>query len=242
MTLMAASCAERGEGKRAPVSEGSVAVTESMPRSVVPSFREGTQDRHERFNAISREGKAKLVFLGDSITQGWEGEGAKVWEEKFARFDAANFGVSGDCTEQVLWRLDHGNFDGLKPKLIVVMIGTNNTGQREESAADTAAGVRAILDRLRSKCPDSKVLLLAIFPREASPNDPLRLRNERANWLISKFDDGERMFYKDIGAAFVRGDGTLRQDLMPDNLHLNAAGYGVWAEAIEADVAKLMGE
>ena len=138
-----------------------------------PALHAGTEKHIESFNEISRKGEAALVFLGDSITQGWEGAGKAVWTATWAPLKAANFGIGGDRTEHVLWRLDHGNGDGLKPKLVVLMIGTNNTGHRkaEEPAADTAAGVKAIIDRLHSKFPDTKVLLLGIFPRGEKPDD-----------------------------------------------------------------------
>ena len=136
--------------------------------ATIPAFHEGTEARHERFNAISKEGSAKLVFLGDSITEGWEGAGAAAWEKYYGPATgrhAANFGIGGDRTEHVLWRLEHGNFDGLNPKLIVVMIGTNNAGHRKDPAPETAQGVSRIVFTLLAKCPESKILLLGIFPR-----------------------------------------------------------------------------
>ncbi|CAG0992888.1 hypothetical protein PHYC_02396 [Phycisphaerales bacterium] len=217
-------------------------VAPAAPKAVTPEFHEGTQGRHDRFNEISKRGEVRLVFLGDSITQGWEGGGKEIWARRYEARKAANFGVSGDRTEHVLWRLDHGNFDGLKPALIVVMIGTNNTGHRKDPAGETAAGVRAILDRLRAKCPDSKVLLLGVFPRGEKPDDPMRVLNEQVNALIAKLADSTNIFYKDIGAKFLDDKGVLKNDLMPDFLHPNAKGYEVWADAIEADVARLMGE
>lgn len=201
--------------------------------------------RHESFNAISKQGEAQLVFLGDSITQGWDGGGKDVWAQKWAPLKAANFGIGGDRTEHVLWRLDNGNFDGLKPKLVVLMIGTNNTGHQGRdgytcTAQQTADGVKAILGRLRKKLPRTKVLLLGIFPRGATSDDPLRVQNEATNALIAKFADGRRVHYMDIGKAFLNPDGTLSKEVMPDLLHLNAASYAKWAEAIEPKVAELM--
>jgi beta-glucosidase len=142
----------------------------------------------------------------------------------------------------VLWRLDHGNFDGLSPKLIVIMIGTNNTGHRQDPAADTAAGIKAILDKLASKCPKSKVLLLAIFPRGEKGDDGARTINDGVNLIIKGYADNKRVFYRDIASQFMDGKGVVNKELMPDLLHLTARGYQLWAEAIEGDVAKLMGE
>ena len=110
--------------------------------AVQPVLHPGTEKRHESFNVISKQGEAQLVFLGDSITHGWEGKGKAIWTKEWAPLKAANFGIGGDRTEHVLWRLEHGNFDGLKPKAIVLMIGTNNTGhqgrpQKELSTHET---------------------------------------------------------------------------------------------------------
>lgn len=213
-----------------------------QPKAVTPEVHSGTEKRHERFNEISKAGKARLVFLGDSITESWENGGKGVWDQHYAKRDAANFGVSGDRTEHVLWRLDNGNFDGLSPKLIVIMIGTNNTGHRKDPAAETAAGVQAILDRLKVKCPDSRILLMAIFPRGERADDELRVINTAANALIEQMADGKKIIYKDIGKRFLDDKGVLKKELMPDFLHPNEKGYAIWADAIEKDVASLMGE
>jgi lysophospholipase L1-like esterase len=211
----------------------------------VPRPEPGLQARHANFNAISQKGEAELVFLGDSITQGWEGSGKQVWEQKWAPLKAANFGIGGDRTEHVLWRLENGNFDGLKPKTIVLMIGTNNTGHQKPggyqcSAQQTADGVKAILDKLKTKCPAAKILLLAVFPRGADNNDPMRKQNEATNALIKSYADDKTVFFMDIGQKFLQPDGTLTTEIMPDRLHLSPKGYEIWAEAIEGKVKELM--
>jgi lysophospholipase L1-like esterase len=210
--------------------------------------------RHEGFNVISKQGEAPLVFLGDSITQGWSGKGKATWEKYYTPRKAANFGIGGDRTEHVLWRLDHGNFDGLSPKLIVLMIGTNNTGhvgrpQKELngatyqcSAEQTAEGVKQILEALKKKCPKSKILLLGIFPRGEKPSDAMRRQNEATNALIAKFADGQTVQFLDIGQTFLQPDGTLTREIMPDLLHLSEAGYDKWAAALEPKVKELLGE
>lgn len=213
---------------------------ETRPKAVVPEFHEGTEARHLHMNEVSKAGKAKLVFLGDSITEGWEGTGKSVWKEHFEKHEAANFGISGDRTEHVLWRLEHGNLDGLKPRCVVIMIGTNNTGHRQDKPEETAAGVKAIVQKVQAKCPDAKILLLAIFPRGEKADDPLRKINDGVNAIIRKLGDGKRVFFKDIGENFVEKDGTLKREIMPDLLHLNAKGYAAWAAAIKDDVEKLM--
>ena len=221
--------------------------------SITPVPREGGwMKQHESFNAISKKGEAQLVFLGDSITAGWSGRGKEVWAKNWAPLKAANFGIGGDRTEHVLWRLDHGNFDGLKPKLIVLMIGTNNTGhegrpQKELNGANyhstpqqTGEGVKAILDRIKAKCPESKVLLLAIFPRGADEKNPARKTNEEVNNIIKGYADDKIVYFMDIGPKFLGSDGTLSKDIMPDLLHPNEKGYEIWTDAIKDKVNELM--
>lgn len=233
------------------------AKADTIPSHVAtnPVPREGGwMKRHESFNEISKKGEAELVFLGDSITQGWEGKGKAAWEKSYANRKAANFGIGGDRTEHVLWRLDHGNFDGLKPKLVVLMIGTNNTGhagrpQKELngaiydcSAEKTADGVKAIVQKLQQKAPAAKILLLGIFPRGETPADKMRQQNEATNAIIAKLHDGKTVHYLDIGKTFLTADGTLTREIMPDLLHLSEKGYEMWAEAIEPKVKELLGE
>ncbi len=210
--------------------------------AVVPAFHEGTQARHERFNAISREGSARLVFVGDSITEGWETAGKDVWDRFYTRRKAANFGVSGDRTEHVLWRLEHGNFDGLDPRLIVLLIGTNNAGHRQDKPDETAAGIRAIVERLETKCPNAQILLLAILPRGQTIDDPCRRLNDQTNPMIKGLADGRRVVLMDLGQRFVDAQGLPRPDLMPDYLHLSPAGYDIWAREIEPVVSRALGE
>ncbi|MGD9688990.1 MAG: GDSL-type esterase/lipase family protein [Phycisphaerales bacterium] len=247
--------ADESEGGRL-VQSGEPPRSSPAPRSIAetPAARPDTMARHEQFNAIAQRGEAKLVFVGDSITQGWEGPGKAEWARRFAPRHAANFGISGDRTEHVLWRIDHGNFDHFSPTLIVLMIGTNNTGHRMDPARDTAAGVRAIIDRLKSKCPRARLLILGIFPRGDNADDPMRRRNDEVNAIVRTFADDATIFYRDIGSAFLMPDdapapaeagakkGRLKPGLMPDKLHLSEEGYGVWGEAIERDVARLMDE
>jgi beta-glucosidase len=180
-------------------------------------------------------------MIGDSITQGWEAKGAReVWEKYYGNRHAVNLGIGGDQTQHVLWRLEHGNLDGIHPKLAVLMIGTNNSGSN--TPEQIAAGVRAIVEKLRSSLPATKVLVLAIFPRGPNPEFPSRKVNEAANERIAKLADGKNVFYLDIGKKFLKEDGTLTKDIMPDFLHPNPRGYEIWASSIEPTVARLMAE
>ncbi len=196
------------------------------------------QKRQEQINANVAKGGAQLLMIGDSITQGWEGAGKHVWEKYYGNRNAVNLGIGGDRTQHVLWRLEHGNLKGIHPKLAVLMIGTNNCAAN--SPAQIAAGVTAIVEKLRSTTPDTKVLVLAIFPRGANSQYPLRKVNEAANERIAKLADNKHVFYLDIGKKFLHEDGTLTKDIMPDLLHLSPAGYEIWASSIEPSVTKLM--
>lgn len=199
--------------------------------------------RHEQKLAERKKmGEVDLLWIGDSITHGFENGGKQVWEKYYAPRHSLNLGFSGDRTEQVLWRLQHGEVDGISPKLAVMMIGTNNTGHRQDPAEETAAGIRAILDELHARLPKTKVLLLAVFPRGEKPDDKLRKLNDEINKLIAKFGDGKQVCYLDIGDKFLEADGTLPKSIMPDRLHPNGKGYEIWAEAIEPSIKELMGE
>jgi lysophospholipase L1-like esterase len=136
--------------------------------------------------------------------------------------------------------MDQGNLDGLKPKAVVIMIGTNNTGHRMGPADATASGVKAIVEGVQKKCPDAKILLLAIFPRGETATDKRRVRNEEINALISKLADDKKVFFKNINDKFLEKDGTLSKKIMPDLLHLSPEGYAIWASAIKADLEKLI--
>lgn len=198
------------------------------------------RDRHDEKIERAKATEVDLLFIGDSITHGWEDAGAEVWQEYYQERNAFNLGFGGDRTEHVLWRLENGAVSGMTPKLAVVMIGTNNTGHRMDPAAYTAEGVEQIVSHLRKRLPGTRVLVLGIFPRHISPYNEMRKRNNDINKLISKLHDGDSVYFLDIGQAFMRVDGTLREDLMPDLLHFNAAGYKVWADSMEPTIERLL--
>jgi lysophospholipase L1-like esterase len=197
--------------------------------------------RHKQFLEIVKKGNPDVVFLGDSITQGWEGAGKTVWKEKFAPLKAINLGIGGDQTGHVLWRLtEGGEFETIKPKVVVLMIGTNNTGGHK--AEDIAGGIGEIVKTIHKKSPETKVLLLAVFPRAPNADNPGRKKIAKINEIISKLDDdGKTVKYLDIGQKFLKEDGTLTKDIMPDYLHLSPRGYEIWAEAITPTLNQLLG-
>jgi beta-glucosidase len=199
------------------------------------------QERHAQIDDRLKKTDTELVFIGDSITQGWEGAGRGVWEKFYGSRKAANMGIGGDRTQHVLWRLDFGNFDLVKPKLAVLMIGTNNSNGNDYTAEEIGAGITAIVKKLREKQPQMKILILAIFPRGEKPNSQ-REKNAAASEIASKLADGQMIHYLDIGPKFLTADGTLSKEIMPDLLHLNEKSYTIWAEAIEPKIKELLGE
>jgi len=226
----------------------SQALAEDRPAAITPGMLDETwavewwEPRHEQKlqEASEREG-IELVMIGDSITHGWEEDGSEIWEQYYAERNAFNLGFSGDRTENVLWRLENGAVEGLDPELVVLMIGTNNTGHRQDDPAHIALGVETIIDELQRRLPDASILLLAIFPRGETPDDELRQINRQANEKLATLADGERVVFLDINEQFLEDDGRLPEAIMPDMLHPNERGYQIWAEAMEPTVEKLLG-
>lgn len=225
----------------------------ALPSTVVPV----TQDRswpsydwarrHELTSAAVKKAKPQILFIGDSITHFFGGEqfdsyalrGQQTWGEFYAPRNPGNLGFGWDKTENVLWRLQHGAIDDIAPKLVVMMIGTNNTGNC--SAPDIAAGIEAIVQELNKRLPQSKILLLGIFPRGEKPG-PQREKIAQINGIISKLDGTHNVTFLDIGPKFLTPEGLITKDIMPDFLHPNEKGYRIWAEATEPTVKKLLGE
>ncbi|MFM7072140.1 MAG: platelet-activating factor acetylhydrolase IB subunit [Planctomycetota bacterium] len=208
--------------------------------AIKPEPRDGNwMKRHESFNNRVKQGNVDLLFIGDSITQGWEGAGKAAWAERYAKRNAVNLGIGGDRTQHVLWRLDNGNIEGIKPKAAVLMIGSNNSGSN--TPEEIADGIKAIVAKLRTKLPDTKILVLAVFPRGADDKDARRQVNVKTNALVAPLADDKHVFYLDIGPKFLGADGSLSKEIMPDLLHLSPAGYKIWADSIESHVEKLMG-
>ncbi len=200
----------------------------------------GWMKRHNSFNDRVAKGNVDLVFIGDSITQGWEGRGRGVWAKHYGKRNAVNLGIGGDRTQHVIWRLDNGNLKDITPKAAVIMIGTNNSGSN--SSKEIADGVAAIVKQIRTKSPKPQILLLGVFPRGTNNADKRRQVNEGANRIFRKLDDGKHVHYLDIGPKFLEKDGTLTREIMPDLLHLSQKGYTIWAESIETKLASLLGE
>lgn len=244
---------------RKTMSEVAMAVFEPLPGHkplpsiVVPVTQDRSwpqydwQKRHELTSAAMKRTKPHILFIGDSITHFFGGEqfdsyalrGKNTWDEFYAPRNAGNLGFGWDKTENVLWRLQHGAIDGIAPKLIVMMIGTNNTGNC--SASDITLGITEIVAELHLRLPKAEILLLGIFPRGEKPG-PQRDKIAEVNQSIAHLDALAGVTFLDIGPKFLTPDGLITKDIMPDFLHPNEKGYRIWAEAIEPTVRKLMEE
>ncbi len=195
--------------------------------------------RHDAFVETAKTGDFDILFEGDSITDWWQqraeqGGGVDVQKKYFGDLKIANFAVGGDTTQGVLWGLQNGEGQGHKPKAVMLMIGTNNTGGN--TGPEIAEGVGAVVYELRKDFPDAKILLLAIFPRGPNANDSNRKKNEEANKIIAKLHDGKNIFFMNINDKFFDAQGNLI-GFRPDNLHPNVQGYEIWASAV-ADTLK----
>ena len=209
--------------------------------AIIPVARTNASwiQRHEAMNRRAKQGNVDLIYVGDSIVQHFDNQGKETWDRYYAPRNALNLGISGDRTEHVLWRLDHGNIDGISPKLAIVMIGQNNGGIN--SGEEIAEGVVAIVRKIQAKLPNTKILLLAIFQRREHPT-PERAVLAKASEITSKLADGKMIFYQDINDFYVKPDGSIPRDLMYDFEHPTPLGHRVWAETIEGKVAELMGD
>lgn len=221
------------------------ATTQSTPREfpTVPVPKAGERaarfaERHAENVTRAKQGNVELLFLGDSITEGWA-KAPEVFLKHYGAWSTANFGIGGDHTQHVLWRVMNGELDGISPRVVVLMIGTNNTGS-SHSAEAIAEGVAKVVQTIREKSPATKVLLVSVLPREKG-------RPEQAakvpiiNQQISKLDDGQAVRFLDLTKHFVDAEGKVRADLMPDLLHPNAAGYQLWADAMQPLLVEMMG-
>ena len=190
--------------------------------------------KHESFLKRAKEGNIDLLFLGDSITEGWK-NAPEVWKKYYEPLHPANFGIGGDRTQHVLWRIANGELDGISPKVVVQMLGTNNVG--DNTAESIAKADAKIVRTIRENLSKTKVLLLAVFPRTGAE----RMEKIKAiNAELAKLDDGKTVRYLDIGPKFLDAEGNIPKDIMPDGLHPNAKGYQIWADAMQPLLDEMM--
>ena len=226
------------DAKSAPSAKPAAPAASDKPTPCVPTQKD--PNRHAAFlkdkDAALKNGPVQLVFIGDSITDAWRGGPQnQIYKQRWARHNPLNLGISGDKTEHVLWRIENGELDGLEQgaKLVVMMIGTNNLGNPPKSTPeDTAEGVKCLVQAVREKLPNARLLLLGVFPRGKSPTDPYRAQIKTINDTIATLDDGKQVKYLDLADTFLDEQGELPADVMPDQLHPNEKGYALWAEAM----------
>ena len=200
--------------------------------------------RHAAVLAQKDALKPQIVLIGDSITMRWGGPPDKgalrpSWKEAFGDIPTLNLGFGYDLTQNVLWRLDNGEFDGLAPKTVVILIGTNNItgapGSHATNPEQTVLGIMAIIDRVTAKSPKSKIIVTAVLPRGEQPANGYRPKIAQINTgLAQALAKRPEIKLIDIGTSFLQPDGTLPKSMMPDGTHPSEAGYSIWAKALVA--------
>lgn len=225
----------RAEEPKTPPPGTVKAGTDRPPVAATPAPRDAKWVRyHEALVEAAKQSQAEVVFIGDSITDFWRSAGRRPWEQRLAPFRPLNLGIAGDRTEHVLWRLQNGALGNLKPRAVVLMIGTNNLKgvSAAHSVEDTAAGVAAILKELDRRLPGVPILLLSILPRQPK-YDWMAAKVKETNAKLEALGDGRRVRFLNLHDRFLDAEGGIRAELMEaDLLHLSEKGYETWAEAI----------
>lgn len=194
--------------------------------------------KHARDVAEANAGDAGLIFVGDSIIEGASEQ--EVWTDAFGRYQSANFGIGGDKTQNVLWRLENGGIGNLRPKAVILLVGVNNFGHDDDTAHDVFRGIKAIVEKLRDAFPKAKIMVCGIFPFGETPDAQYRQRVKDANAEASSLHDGEHVFFVDIGHRFLESDGTISPEVMGDFLHPTMEGYRRWTAAIAPTIHEWM--
>ncbi|HLX63953.1 MAG TPA: GDSL-type esterase/lipase family protein [Planctomycetota bacterium] len=198
---------------------------------------------HKTFVERAKKGGVDLLFLGDSLTQGWGDAAQKdLWKKYFEPFKPANFGIGGDRTQQILWRIGNGELEGISPKVVVLMIGVNNFWSND-SAEKVAEGTKKIVELLRQKLPNAKILLLGILPAQQNASGGLRAKIKSINAITAKLDDGKNVRFLDMGPKFVDASGNIapeKEFFQADFLHLTTKGYELWAETMKPLLDEMM--
>jgi beta-glucosidase len=210
--------------------------------AIFPNLSVGFLPQHQAHIEIAKKGDIDVLFMGDSITDWWDSErapfaGKTVYDKHFGDWKIANFGIAGDTTQGVLYRLLNGEGEGFSPKVVMLLIGVNNT--RTNTAPEIAEGVGAVVLQLQQNFPAAKILLLGVFPTQQA-DAPIRKDIAYINNTISRLHDGEKVHYLDIGNIFLDADGNIPADVMSDGLHPTTKGYELWAEAVMGPLTSLL--
>src|SRR5262249_24071474 len=204
---------------------------------------------HEQMVANLKKGRIDAYFVGDSITRRWRATDyprfLANWNENFHGWNAANFGWGGDTTQNILWRLQNGELDGVQPKVVVLLAGTNNLGNTPASdakVADIAKGIKALLDTIQAKAPKATIILMGILPRNDGAESMVVIASiNKINRKMPKFAGGKSNRYLSINEKLADKDGKLSEGMTVDRLHLSVKGYQVWADALKPLLTELLG-
>jgi lysophospholipase L1-like esterase len=210
--------------------------------AIFPNLSVGFLPQHQAQVEIAKKGDIDVLFTGDSITDWWDSErepfaGKPVFDKYFGDWKVANFGIAGDTTQGLLYRLQNGEGEGFSPKVVMLLIGVNNT--RTNTPPEIAEGVGAVVLQLKQNFPDAKILLLGVFPTQAA-DAPIRQDIAYINNTISRLHDGEKVHYLDISSVFLDADGNIPREIMNDGLHPTTKGYELWAEAVIGPLSELL--
>ena len=229
-----------------------LSISATFAQNLATTLEDRNIERYRQQVERMAQGDVDILWVGDSITHRWERDGKSVWDKYYSDRKTMNFAIGGDRTGHVLWRMANSPMDKISPKLTIVMIGTNNLGHKKPDSKEqhstpeeTAEGVQTIVNQLKEKYPETKILLLAVFPRGNQPTDKLRLDVNKLNErLAAVYANGavENVKYYDINDLFLEKDGVLSPEIMPDYLHPNAKGYEIWARAIEPIISDVLGD
>ena len=224
-----------GDMQAAPAAAMKPVVYKSAndPTKPVPGGVKWFGRKHASYVEQTKNKKFDLCFLGDSITDGWPGD---LFGKYFGKYNPVNFGIGGDRCENVLWRLQNGELIGTSPRVIVLLIGTNNAGMN--TAEEMAVGIAAVVKALRTGCPRSRILLLGVFPKR----DMTLEKTKAVNAIVAKLDDKRIIRYLDVGAGLLDKDGNIQEGVLSDAVHLTRKGYEIWAQAMGPLLARMMTE
>lgn len=239
VALGAALALFSGASVAADDGAGSACATVASPRTKEYPWMSVARwnQMHDAQDAIADAGNIDLLFVGDSITEGWKDT---IWSKAFGAWKPANFGIGGDNTGNVLWRLRDGHAAKLHPKAVVLLIGVNNFNLCGDSPEQVFAGVRAVVAELRGLYPQARILVNGVFPYEQSAQSPKRTKVAELNRLIATLDDGKQVVFRNYGPRFLQPDGDISNEIMGDYLHLTPKGYQIWADAMAPDIGQLM--
>lgn len=221
----------------AVAAQAALPVIPAAPREGDATLQAKWGKEHEDFVARAKQGKIDILLLGDSITHRWP---TALWEETFKPLVAERFGIEGDQVQHLLWRIQNGEMEGIKPKLAVLLIGTNNV-PRPFTSDEIAGTVMAVVKTIREKSPGTKVLILGMLPRNELASNIMRDRIRLVNLLLAKEVDGRDVRFLDVGEVIMKPDGSLTRELTPDWLHPSPAAYELLMKKIGPVVHEMAG-